>query len=38
MPAWFRGPLTGQISGEQALGLARKWLWDNPKELYRLDV
>jgi predicted TIM-barrel fold metal-dependent hydrolase len=28
----------GQMSEDQALGLARKWLWDNPKELYRLDL
>ncbi len=28
----------GQMNEDQALGLARKWLWDNPKELYRLDV
>jgi len=26
----------GQITEDQALGLARKWLWDNPKELYRI--
>ncbi len=28
----------GQMTGRQALELARKWFWDNPKELYRLDV
>lgn len=28
----------GQFTEEQALALARKWLWDNPKELYRLEV
>jgi len=28
----------GQMNEDQAVGLARKWLWDNPKELYRLDV
>lgn len=28
----------GQMTEDQALGLARKWLWDNPKELYRLHV
>lgn len=27
-----------QMSEDQALGLARKWFWDNPKELYRLKV
>ena len=27
-----------QMSETQALGLARKWFWDNAKELYRLDV
>jgi len=26
------------MSEEQALGLARKWLLDNPRELYRLGV
>jgi hypothetical protein len=28
----------GQMSEDQAIGLAKKWLWDNPKDLYRLDV
>jgi len=28
----------GQMTEEQALGLARKWFWDNPRELYRLSV
>lgn len=28
----------GQMSEDQAVGLARKWLWDNPKHLYRLNV
>jgi len=28
----------GQMSEDQALALARKWLWDNPKQLYRLNV
>ncbi len=28
----------GQMTEDQALTLARKWLWDNPKELYRLEV
>ncbi len=28
----------GQMNEDQALGLARKWLWDNPVELYRLNV
>jgi predicted TIM-barrel fold metal-dependent hydrolase len=28
----------GQMTESQALGLARKWFWDNPKELYRLQV
>lgn len=28
----------GQLSETQALDLARQWLWDNPRELYRLDV
>ena len=27
-----------QMSEDQAIGLARKWLWDNPVELYRLKV
>lgn len=27
-----------QMTEEQALTLARMWLWDNPKELYRLSV
>ena len=26
----------GQMTEEQALTLARKWFWDNPRELYRL--
>ena len=26
----------GQMSEDQAIGLARKWLWDNPNHLYRL--
>ena len=29
---------SGQLTEDQALDLARKWLWDNPKELYRLDL
>ena len=28
----------GQMSEGQAIDLAHKWLWDNPKELYRLKV
>jgi len=28
----------GQMTEEQALELARKWFWDNPKELYKLHV
>ncbi len=28
----------GQMNESQALELARKWFWDNPKELYNLDV
>jgi predicted TIM-barrel fold metal-dependent hydrolase len=28
----------GQMSETQALDLARKWFWDNPVELYRLQV
>jgi len=28
----------GQMSESQALNLARKWFWDNPKDLYALDV
>lgn len=28
----------GQMTEAQALGLARKWFWDNPRELYRLSV
>jgi len=27
-----------QMTEDQAAALARKWLWDNPVELYRLDV
>ncbi len=27
-----------QMTEDQALTLARKWLWDNPVELYRLEV
>jgi len=30
--------LEGRWSEEQALAVARKWLWDNPKELYRLKT
>jgi predicted TIM-barrel fold metal-dependent hydrolase len=29
---------SGQMSESQALELAKKWLWDNPKELYRLAI
>jgi predicted TIM-barrel fold metal-dependent hydrolase len=28
----------GQMNEDQAIGLARKWLWDNPKNLYKLNV
>ncbi len=28
----------GQMTEDQALTLARKWLFDNPKDLYRLDL
>lgn len=28
----------GQLSETQALELARRWFWDNPRELYRLPV
>jgi predicted TIM-barrel fold metal-dependent hydrolase len=28
----------GQMTEDQAIGLARKWLWDNPVDLYRLKV
>ena len=28
----------GQMSESQALDLAHKWLWDNPKKLYRLEL
>jgi len=28
----------GRMSENQALHIARQWFWDNPKELYRLDV
>jgi hypothetical protein len=28
----------GQMTEDQAIELARKWLWDNPRELYRLEV
>ena len=27
-----------QMTEDQAIGLARKWLWDNPVDLYRLKV
>jgi predicted TIM-barrel fold metal-dependent hydrolase len=27
-----------QMTEDQAIGLARKWLWDNPVELYQLKV
>jgi uncharacterized protein len=27
-----------QMTEDQALDLAKKWFWDNPKELYRLNV
>ena len=27
-----------QLSEEQALNLAHKWFWDNPRQLYHLDV
>jgi len=28
----------GRMTEDQAVALARRWLWDNPKELYRLDL
>ncbi len=28
----------GQMSESQALELARRWFWDNPKDLYSLDL
>ena len=28
----------GTMGEAQALGIARKWFWDNPVELYRLSV
>lgn len=28
----------GQLSETQALELVRKWLWENPKELYKLEL
>ena len=28
----------GRMTGEQAMDVARLWLFDNPKELYRLEV
>ncbi|MCC6445161.1 MAG: amidohydrolase family protein [Armatimonadetes bacterium] len=28
----------GQMTETQALSLAHQWFWENPKELYRLDV
>jgi predicted TIM-barrel fold metal-dependent hydrolase len=28
----------GQLTQAQALDLARQWFWDNPKELYRLNL
>ena len=28
----------GQMSEAQALDLARRWFWDNPKDLYSLDL
>ena len=33
-----RRVVAGEMTEDQALGLARQWFWDNPKELYRLDV
>ena len=27
-----------QMTESQALDIARKWFWENPKELYRLDL
>lgn len=28
----------GEMTETQALDMARQWLWDNPRELYKLDV
>jgi len=28
----------GQMTEDQAYALARRWLWDNPRELYQLDL
>jgi len=28
----------GRMTDSQALEIARKWFWDNPKELYRLEL
>ena len=28
----------GQMTEDQGLTLARKWLFDNPNDLYRLDL
>ncbi len=30
--------VAGEMTEDQALILAKQWFWDNPKELYRLDV
>ena len=36
--ALARRILVGQMTETQALGLARRWFWDNPNELYRLGL
>jgi hypothetical protein len=28
----------GEMSEERALFIARRWLWHNPRELYRLSI
>lgn len=28
----------GQMSVDEAIVIAKKWLWDNPKNLYKLDI
>jgi len=28
----------GRMTEKQALGIAKMWFWDNPRELYRLDL
>jgi hypothetical protein len=30
--------VAGRMTEAQALAIAHQWLWDNPKELYRLET